>query len=213
LADRFLITQWHRGDVPEKERSFAIRDRQYKLVQAAGSGEGAKYKPKFELFDLTKDPFETHDLAAEKPEVVQQLRTAYGIWFQDVTKLGYKPTRIILGSEAQPEVRLTRQDWRGPNAGWNRESIGHWDVDVARAGKFTVTVISRDPFVDFQVNVARGDEVLDKIEKQNLDPVLRQTVVVELPKGPLQLTGLVRGPNDPKLRGTTYLVVKPADNQ
>ena len=28
---------------------------------------------------------------------------------------------------------MSRQDWRGPQAGWTPTSIGHWEVDVHRA--------------------------------------------------------------------------------
>ena len=28
-------------------------------------------------------------------------------------------------------MRLSRQHWRGPKAGWTPESEGHWEVEVA----------------------------------------------------------------------------------
>jgi arylsulfatase A-like enzyme len=51
---------------------WAIRDGDYKLLQ---SREG---KP--QLFDLSKDPGESHDLVAEKPEIAKQLQAMYDAW-------------------------------------------------------------------------------------------------------------------------------------
>jgi arylsulfatase A-like enzyme len=143
---RTLFFQWHRGDVPEKGRAFAARGLQYKLVQAAGVQEGAKFKPKLELFDVRNDPFEEKDLAAEKPEVVADLKRQYEAWFDDVTKKGFDPPRIVVGSEKENPVRLSRQDWRGPKAGWTPDSGGHWDVKIERAGVYELTIRSRTEF-------------------------------------------------------------------
>jgi hypothetical protein len=138
--ERTLFFQWHRGDEPEKGRAFAARGPKYKLVQSNGVAPNARWKAKYELFDLTNDPFEQKDLAADKPEEVARLKQAYETWFADVTKKGFVPPRIIIGSEKENPVRLSRQDWRGPKAGWAADSIGHWDVKFARAGKYKVTV-------------------------------------------------------------------------
>ncbi|HEY1190567.1 MAG TPA: arylsulfatase [Gemmata sp.] len=159
--DRTLFFQWHRGDQPEKFRAFAARGPRYKLVQANGTAPDAKtgggsgestggpprnWKPKFELFDLTADPFEEHDLAADKPEEVAKLKTAYEEWFADVTKKGFAPPRIVIGSEKENPVRLSRQDWRGPDAGWGPDSEGYWEVELARPGRYQVTVYAPGAF-------------------------------------------------------------------
>jgi arylsulfatase A-like enzyme len=145
LPERTLFFQWHRGDEPEKYRAFAARGPRYKLVQASGAGEG-NWKPKYELFDIVADPFEKMDLAAEKPELVEKYRKQYEAWFEDVTRAGFTPPRISIGSDKENPVRLSRQDWRGPKAGWSPNSIGHWDVKVERAGKYRVTLWSPGEF-------------------------------------------------------------------
>jgi arylsulfatase A-like enzyme len=137
---RALFFQWHRGDEPEKFRAFAARGPRYKLVQANGVAPNAKWKAKYELFDIANDPFEEKDLAAEKPEEVAKLKKEYEAWFADVTKKGFDPPRIVVGSAKENPVRLSRQDWRGPKAGWGPASVGHWDVKFERAGKYKVTV-------------------------------------------------------------------------
>ncbi len=112
FPDRTLFFQWHRGDEPEKFRAFAARGERYKLVQANGTGDGAKWQPKYELFDIKNDPFEEKDIAADKPEEVAKLKKEYEAWFADVTKKGFAPPRIIVGSEKENPVRLSRQDQR-----------------------------------------------------------------------------------------------------
>ena len=140
--DRSLFFQWHRGDVPELYRAFAARSQEYKLVQPNGSGNGtAPWAPVFKLYDMTRDPLEMHDIAAAKPEVVARMKREYAAWFKDVTSgRDYtSPSRIVLGAPQANPVRLTRQDWRGPQAGWTPQSLGHWDVNVSQSGVYEIT--------------------------------------------------------------------------
>lgn len=148
LPERTLFLQWHRGDEPEKYRSFAAIGPKYKLVQAVGSWDAKNPKPKFELFDIPADEFEQTDLAEKLPEEVARLKKEYEGWFADVTKLGFAPPRIPLGTKAEPTVRLTRQDWRGPNAGWTATSVGHWVIEPTADGDYEVVVRSRQTFTE-----------------------------------------------------------------
>ena len=145
LADRTLFLQWHRGDTPQEGRAFTARTGRFKLVQPLGNGEkppppGAPLL----LFDMQADPLEERDIAAADPSIVAGLRRDYGRWFLDVTG-GRDYTdegiaRIAIGAAQENPVRLTRQDWRGPHAGWTPDSLGHWMVDVRRAGRYEARV-------------------------------------------------------------------------
>ena len=127
--DRTLFTQWHRGDVPELFRACAARTQQYKLIDGK------------ELYDLSADANEQNDIAARDPDVVRRLRRQTEEWFKDVSSAsGYAPPRIHLGTPHENPVTLTRQDWRGPDAGWTPGSIGHWEVHVAKGGRYEVTI-------------------------------------------------------------------------
>jgi hypothetical protein len=143
--DRTLFFQWHRGDAPELHRAFAARSQRYKLVQPQGNG-GNPLPPQFgfQLFDMANDPLEQRDIAAEHPEIVAQMKAQYEAWFRDVTTgRDYADrgiARIGIGSPRENPVRLTRQDWRGPQAGWTPTSVGHWEVDVRRAGTYGITL-------------------------------------------------------------------------
>jgi arylsulfatase A-like enzyme len=126
-GDRKLFFQWHRGDVPEPGRACAVRSQRYKLVNLK------------ELYDLESDPTEASDIAGAHPEQVAILRESYGAWFRDVSRArGFDPPRIHVGSDHENPVTLTRQDWRGPRAGWDDDSLGYWEVDVERGGHFRV---------------------------------------------------------------------------
>ena len=142
LPQRTLFFQWHRGDVPEFHRAFAARGPRYKLVQAAGSGvEPERERWKVELFDMIDDPFEEHDISEQHLDIVKELGRHYKSWFEDVGKpRGYAPPRIVLGADQENPVTLTRQDWRGPRAGWRVDDLGYWEVRVAKEAIFNVTV-------------------------------------------------------------------------
>jgi len=134
--DRTIYLQWHRGDAPERLRAFAAESQRYKLLRP----ESATKQPldrSLELYDMTSDPLELHNIAAQFPEVVARLRASYEAWFQDVGHAhGYAPSRIVLGAPEENPSTLTRQDWRGPRAGWNPNDQGYWEVDVARSGTY-----------------------------------------------------------------------------
>jgi len=127
--DRTLYFQWHRGDEPELYRSCAARTQRFKLVNGK------------ELYDLAADPGEQNDIAAGHPDIVARLRKGYEEWFRDVSATrGYAPPRIHLGTKFENPVTLTRQDWRGPKAGWERDSLGHWEVEVTQTASYQVTL-------------------------------------------------------------------------
>jgi hypothetical protein len=65
----------------------------------------------------------------------------YLAWFKDVASArGFDPVRIEVGGEREDPTILTRQDWRGPRAGWGPNDLGFWEVNVARGGRFDLTV-------------------------------------------------------------------------
>jgi hypothetical protein len=159
---RILFLQWHRGDVPEKYRAFAAVGG-YKLVQANGASPGDNWKPKFELFDLKTDPFEEKDIAADKPDIVAHFKKEYEAWFDDVTKKGFDPPRIIVGSVKENPVRLSRQDWRGPKAGWGAGDEGYWEIRFAKAGKYKLTIHSAAGFGEWGYKFTGDEDVRGEI--------------------------------------------------
>ena len=137
--DRTLFFQWHRGDAPEIERSFGARTQRWKLVQPAGAN-GKEFQPRYELYDLAAEPFESRNVAEKHAEVVEELRDRYRHWFESATAKHGEAPRIFVGTPHENPVILTRQDWRGPRAGWSPKDLGSWDVQVAAAAPYEITV-------------------------------------------------------------------------
>ena len=141
-TDRSLYIQWHRGDEPELLRAFAAHTQSYKLVQPLGAAQAVMpNKPNFELYDIGEDPYELHDISSRHPEIVSSMLAGYRAWFKEVgSTRGYAPSRMFLGTAHENPVTLTRQDWRGPRAGWEPKSLGYWEVHVAQAGNYDITL-------------------------------------------------------------------------
>ena len=139
--DRTLYFQWHRGDAPQLNRACAAISQDYKLVQPFGAASPLPAAaPAFELYDYSGDSLEMRDIAAERPEVVERMRRGYEAWFKEVTKARdyTQPPRIYVGAPEQPEVLLTRQDWREGDNGPGGKRVGRWFVDVRRAGDYAL---------------------------------------------------------------------------
>jgi arylsulfatase A-like enzyme len=153
--DRTIYLQWHRGDAPEVGRACMAREQRWKIVQPQGVPEGKDFKKQpFELYDIQNDPYEQTNLAAKHPDIVEKMQKGYEAWFDDVKKeRNFQHPRIHIGSEKEPEAYLTRQDWRGSGGKWDGKAEGHWDVHVARAGRYQFTVFAdastaaRKPFL------------------------------------------------------------------
>ena len=148
--DRVLFFQWHRGDAPERYRSFAARSQDWKLVQPLGAGPAWDGRTAFHLYDMAHDPLELHDLAAQEPERVAKLKAAYDAWFDDVTGArDYSvPSRIFLGAPQENPVLLTRQDWRGPQSVWGPKGLGYWEINVVAQGPYDVKLRFDPPKTD-----------------------------------------------------------------
>lgn len=143
--DRHIVIQAHRGDEPVLYHNFAIRNQRWKLLHASGFGRGTfEGEPKFELYDMENYPLEMYNIAAQRPEIVSQLKKAYEAWFDHVSHTrpdNYTPPRIHIGSDHENPVVLTRVDWRSKGNWISDESNGYWMLYAAQAGKYDVQVL------------------------------------------------------------------------
>lgn len=197
-ADRTLCFQWHRGDVPERYRACAVRAPRYKLVQPLGvQPDRWPVDYQWELYDMVADPYEETNVAAEHPEIVARLTAAYDAWYDDVSSTrGYDPPRIHIGSDREDPVTLTRQDWRGPLAGWDDGDVGHWEVDVTSAGDYRVTLRFPEVSEACRAHFSLGDVMMEQPVAQGAGSVT--FVDVRLPAGPARLEAwLIQGEQTP----------------
>lgn len=190
--DRVLFCQWHRGDAPERYRAFAARSQDWKLVQPLGTAERWNGKTSFQLYDMVRDPLERHDVAAQHPDRVAQLKAAYDAWFDDVTagRDFTVPSRIFLGTPHENPVLLTRQDWRGRGANWGPKGEGYWAVNVAAAGRYKFTIRFAPASADGEVMLSIGDaSARQAIQIGQSDCVFHD---VSLAPGPAQVEARLR---------------------
>jgi arylsulfatase/arylsulfatase A len=136
--DRSICMQWHRGDVPVRRRNAVNLRQRWKWYRPHES------EPE-QLFDIEADPFETNDLAAAHPDIVQTMCAEYDVWFDDVSSTrpeNYAPPPIVVGSPHENPTALTWQDWRlyGTEETWSQNNPGYWPVRVEHTGSYSLTI-------------------------------------------------------------------------
>lgn len=190
LPDRALYFQSHRGDEPELFRAFAVRDNNYKLVQATGWEPVPESQYKFELFDIVNDPSEKNDIAAAHPEIVEEMKSRYKKWFEDVSSTrGFQPPSIIIGTKYENPTTLTRQDWRG-TGGWDDTDVGYWKTQAAVTGNYTIQMQFSNPVEsDSTAKLQINDALLTASIEKGHDQVTYKDVHID--KGYAQMKGWV----------------------
>lgn len=83
-ADRQLVThvgRWAKGEDPNLSQytNCSIRTKRWHMVSVAKKGE-----KKWQLFDISNDPGEQHDVVAQHPEVLHDLESSYNDWWKSV---------------------------------------------------------------------------------------------------------------------------------
>jgi arylsulfatase A-like enzyme len=116
-----------------------------------------------ELFDIVGDPGQRRNIAEAHPDVVRRLLDFHRSWYAQV-KPSMKPTRIVLGSDAENPMDLTSQEWymgKSGNPPWSHGhavrrmiSNGAWRVRIDRKGVYRF-ILSRWPRYANQVDRTR----------------------------------------------------------
>ncbi len=189
--ERTLFFQSHRGDLPYPRHQCAVRTERWKLVHPSGFGrEKFEGEPKWQLFDMTVDPYEQHDQASQQPQIVADLQRRYDAWFADVSRSrpdNFAPPRILVGTDHEDPTILTRQDWRG--ADWRPNDLGYWLIAAENTGQHQVTVRFADAVSEGTVSLQIGEKVLS----QPLKPGTHEVSFLEvlLTAGPHQVSGWI----------------------
>ena len=92
------VGRWEKGADPNKSkyRSCAVRSQRWRLVNNQL------------LYDITADPYEKTDVAAENPEVVQRLRKTYDSWWAKTVPLMVNEDALYAAKHPQ-DVRYEKQ--------------------------------------------------------------------------------------------------------
>ncbi len=136
-ADRALVTDSQRLAYPVKWRKSAVMTGRWRLVNGR------------ELYAIKEDPEKRRDVAAAHPDVVAELRQAYGSWWQKVSHQFADDIPIAIGGPGADRLRLNTHDWRNADCecAWNQSLVrqglicnGHWEVEVVEAGRYSFTL-------------------------------------------------------------------------
>lgn len=111
---RIVVTDSQRVPFPVKWKQSASMRSTWRLVNGC------------ELYNLASDPAQQHDIAAQHPEIVRELREGYEAWWKLVSVRFEEEIPISLG--AVP-VCLNAHDWR------NEDGETAWCQSLIRAGK------------------------------------------------------------------------------
>lgn len=135
--DRTIITDSQRVKDPIKWRMSATMTNRWRLIDGT------------ELYDIKADPGQENDIADQYPEVVQSLREDYEAWWNSVSTLFDKETRIVVGNDAANPVDLTCHDWitDDPVTPWHqayireaRPGTGFWALKVDQPGRYAISL-------------------------------------------------------------------------
>ena len=130
-ADRPLFFYWTRR-YPELYFNIAMQKGAYRLVGNTDYDAGIE---DFELFNFHKDPYEQHNLVAEKKGVADELKKDLDKTYKELITSNnlLNPPRIIVGNENENPVILNRNDADGQRGIWAQEEIfGKWNVNINR---------------------------------------------------------------------------------
>jgi arylsulfatase A-like enzyme len=194
-VERTLFVHSQRVAHPRMWRKCAVMTERWRLINGK------------ELFDIVADPGQRQDVAANHAPIVIKLRQEYDAWWQSLKPTFGEYVRIELGGAENP-AELMSHDWHTSAGGtpWHQRHVrsgqlgnGPWAIEVARAGRYEVTLRRWPAQLDRAMNCVHaalqlGDVRVGKV----VDPAdTHATFVVNLPAGPAMLhTSLRRGASE-----------------
>jgi arylsulfatase A-like enzyme len=127
--DRSYFAYWTRK-YPELYENISIQKAGWKLVGNTGYNAGIE---SFDLFDLSKDPYEQQNLSGTNPAKAQELKSELDKVYQELIHEEnlVNPPVIQIGNKAENPVFLNRNDASGERGIWAQEDIfGYWKVAI-----------------------------------------------------------------------------------
>jgi hypothetical protein len=202
--ERTLLVHSQRIDHPEKWRKCAVMTDRWRLING------------MELYDMSADPGQRKDLAAEYPETAAQLKKAYENWWNDISRRFGEYCEIVIGSDKENPTLLACHDWHGETAPSLQDYVrngvksnGFWAIEVERAGKYEVTLRQRPAMVKFPIEGDRARLKIGDFEESKPVPpgATEVTFDLELKKGKARLQTWL-GDKDGDIRGAFFVEVK-----
>jgi arylsulfatase A-like enzyme len=135
VPNRTLFVEVQRTFKPEHWRGATGMTSRWRLVDDK------------ELYDIKQDPGQKHNVIADYPDVVANIRKDFDAYWTKVTPGDRDRAEFIVGDEREPEPFLSSSDWYLPNPPWNHGTVaggasaaGDWHIRAARAGTYRFEV-------------------------------------------------------------------------
>lgn len=206
--DRTLVVHSQRIRFPERWRKSAVMTESHRLVNGQ------------ELFDMSADPGQKNDIAAENPELVEGLREAYDAWWDRIDDRFEQHVYLDIGSDAENPARITAHDWLPPDDSvqvpWNQGHVarapavnGTWNVQVTQPGTYEFELFQRDRPADYPIEAAEaGIKVGDAEGSVTIEGGATSAVIqLELPAGKTTMDTVFRTADGTE-RGAFYVYAK-----
>lgn len=135
FKDRIVITNSQRVEVPEPWRRTSLMQESWRLIDGV------------ELYDLKTDPEQRTNIADQHPEKIAELKTAYDVWWKEISPSYKDQPYIYIGHEKENPVKLYSHDWHTEREAspWHQRHIrtgyidnGHWMLKVAESGTYNL---------------------------------------------------------------------------
>lgn len=134
-TDRILFTDTQREEDLVKGKQYAAMTDRWRLVEGD------------ELFDMSSDPGQKINVASQFPDVVEKLRAAYEIWWNDVSRDKDNYQYIKVGSAKENPTTLNSHDLHTKTGLPPFSQImvrnaegenGFWAVEITRSGLYEI---------------------------------------------------------------------------
>ncbi|UJH67059.1 arylsulfatase [Allomuricauda sp. SCSIO 65647] len=141
LDDRMLVINYSR--MPMFEVNYTTKNPAIPMKNGAGVlWKNWRLLENRELYDISTDPYQDDDVAAENPEVVAKMRAHLDNWWDEVKDEVYEPQRVVIGSEHENPMLISACEWldvfvdQQIQTRYGPKKNGIWHLFVAKAGEY-----------------------------------------------------------------------------
>ena len=146
---------------------------------------------------------------------MSELLQAYDEWWEQTSGRTDSLVPITVGNAHENPAFLTAHDWHAKGIPWHQDVVaeapalnGHWEIDVAEAGNYRITLMERPPEAQHPIAVVSAVlEVGGKTHNQTITSGVKQIHFdVALESGRTQLKSTLTNESGAK-RGAYYASV------
>lgn len=138
LPERTINRYWTRN-APVRYRNVSTRKGNMKLV---GTGKDDEQMDRFELYDLSKDPFEQNDISSKNEAKVSELRLEMDAWLDAMDSSPHiiESPMPIVGTSFENPVMLNQNDAHFLKVDGKKKDLIYWDVIVDETKTFDLII-------------------------------------------------------------------------